>query len=267
MPKCSECRMLVNNQCSAYTKASEILGREIPPPPLGACMIPIVEDYLSLIEPGMRVLDIGCGSWNIIKKYCQNVGVDYEGIDTEPEYFGKKKAATRIENLANLSFPDEYFDLVIGNQTMEHWGEYGCSLQWGLYLCFRVCKSQGRVLMNVPIHFHGTKTFMLGELQKIKSLFTLFSGKVDFHKWADVSAPLPSLFPYPGYWVLQDKPAYVLDIQAVKDKPLPSQYNKGSARKGRVAQLLIYPFSYNIYRVLRKVGIFSQDFAFSHDEK
>ena len=120
--------------------------------------------------------------------------------------------------------------------------------------------------MNVPIHYHGTKTFMLGGIKKIQSLFTPFSGKVDF-KWADVSAPLPSLFPYPGYWVWQDKPAYVLDIQAVKDKPLPSQYNKGSARKGRVAQLLIYPFSYNIYRVLRKVGIFSQDFAFSHDEK
>jgi SAM-dependent methyltransferase len=109
--------MLVNKQCSAYTKATEILGREIPPPPLGACMIPIVEDYLSLIEPGMRVLDIGCGSWDLIKKYCQNIGAHYEGIDTEPEYFGQKTAATRIENLADLSFPDEYLDLVIGNQT------------------------------------------------------------------------------------------------------------------------------------------------------
>lgn len=47
MPKCSECRMLVDERCSAYTKARETLGRELPPPPLGACIIPIVEESLS----------------------------------------------------------------------------------------------------------------------------------------------------------------------------------------------------------------------------
>ena len=66
---------------------------------------------------------------------------------------------------------------------------------------------------------------------------------------------------------MQDKPAYILDIQAVKDKPLPSKYNNRSTGKGRAAQLLNYPFSYNLYRVLRKLGVFSQDFAFLPDEK
>lgn len=100
MPKCSECHMLVENQCFAYFKALETLGRDLPPPPIGACMIPIVENYLLLIKSGMRVLDIGCGSWDLIKSHCEQVGAHYEGVDVQNEYFGKKTVATRIENLA-----------------------------------------------------------------------------------------------------------------------------------------------------------------------
>jgi SAM-dependent methyltransferase len=248
--------MLAENQCSAHAKASEFLERKIDwPPPLEACLVPIVEDYLRLITKGMRILEIGCGSWNLIKDHCESVGAEYEGIDTQLSCYGRKTVATRLENLANLSFPDEYFDLVIGNQTMEHWAENGCSLRWGLFQCFRVCKQYGRVLMNVPIHFHGTRIFMLGELDELQSLFAPFSRQVSFHKWAYVSDPIPPLFPYPGYWVLRDKPAYVLDIQAVKDLPLPSGYDNRSARSGQLARLVDRPVSFNVYRVLRKAGI------------
>lgn len=206
MPKCSECRMLVRNQCSAYAIATEVLGRELPPPPLGGCEIPIVENYLHLIDTGMRVLDIGCGSWDLIKSYCESVGAQYEGIDTVPEYFGRKTVATRLENLAALSFANESFDLVIGNQTMEHWAEYGCTLPWGLYQCFRVCKTGGRVLMNVPIHFHGTRPFMLGNLEALKRLFSIFSDQVYFDKWGSPADPIPNFFPIlitAGYTISQ----------------------------------------------------------------
>jgi len=265
MPQCSECRMLVGKECSAYATAKEVLGRQLPPPPLGACMIPIVEDYLSLISGGMWVLDVGCGSWSRIKDHCDRVGADYHGIDTKTEYCGKTTVATRLENLADLSFPDESFDVVIGNQTMEHWAENGCSLEWGLFQCFRVCKFNGRVLMNVPIHFHGTQTFMLGDLEKLQNLFAQFSTQVSFQKWGSPSAPLPSLFPYPGYSPLLKKPAYVLDIQAVKTHPIPTQYSN-RAWKGRMAQILNYPLSYNIYRVFRKIGIFPKNFITIYDD-
>jgi SAM-dependent methyltransferase len=252
MPACVDCRKLSGDHCRAHDEALATLGRELPPPPLGACMIPIVENYRSLIRPGMRVLDIGCGAWDFLKRACDEIGATYDGIDVLDEYFAHKTVATRIENLAELSFENDAFDLVVGNQTMEHWGEYGCTLPWGLYQCFRVCKPSGRVHLNVPIHFHGTREFTLGRLDEIRALFAPFSSQVSFEKWGEPCAPLPPAYPFPGYWKLRGKPAYILDIQAVKDRPLPTGYSNAGAASGRRAQLQNYPASYNVYRVLRK---------------
>jgi hypothetical protein len=247
--------MLVNEQCLAYLKAEETLGRKMPPPPLGGCEIPIVEDYLQFIKPGMHVLEIGCGAWGFIKSHCEKVGAHYEGIDTETEYFGKKSVATRFENLADLSFSDEYFDIVIGNQTMEHWEEHGCRLSWGLYQCFRVCKPSGMVLMNVPIYFHGTEIFLMGKLDKIKELFVPFSQEISCYTWGKPSSPFTDYIAHPSYWKLHDKPAYILDIHANKDKPLPVGYNNKWATNGLIARLRNNPPSYIIYRLLCALGI------------
>src|SRR5450432_2615161 len=115
MPACKDCRKLANGQCQAYEQAQTVLKRTeaLQPPPLGACMLPIVEDYLAYIKPGMRVLDVGCGTWDWIKQHCASVGAHYEGIDVRTEYFGIKTIATRLENLAALSYPDDDFDIVI----------------------------------------------------------------------------------------------------------------------------------------------------------
>jgi len=211
-----------------------------------------VRGYLTQIKFGMRILDVGCGSWNQIKSHCARVGAQYEAIDVGREYFGKRVVATRLENLADLSFPPAYFDVVIGNQTMEHWAEYGCPTEWGLYQCFRVCKPGGRVLMNVPVHFHGTSDFMLGRIDKIEKLFARFSNAVSLESWGAPPGPIPIVMPYPGYDRLRSKPPFVLSIEAVKDLPTPDS-KRGFSPTGRLAQLLNYPLSYNVYRVWRKV--------------
>jgi SAM-dependent methyltransferase len=256
MPKCSDCIKLSGKQCQAYDQARAVLHRELPPPPLGACPIAIVERYVQLIGPGMRVLEIGCGSWDWIRRRCVEVEAQYEGIDSQDEYFGRKTVATRLENLAQLSFPNESFDIVVGTQTMEHWAEHGCTIEWGLYQCFRVCKPRGNVFMNVPIHFHGTREFMLGDLTTLRRAFAAFSNQVSFESWGYPPDQLQPTFPYTGFWPLVRRPAYVLDIRAVKDRSLPEGYNNRGAWTGRLAELFNYPVSYNVYRVLRKVGLF-----------
>ncbi len=254
MPACSECRNLVDNECASFKVAEEVLGRIMPPPPVGGCAIPIVEDYLLMIKPGMRVLEVGCGAWGMIREHCEKIGAYFDGIDTFTEYFGKKSVATRFENLAELSFSDEYFDIVIGNQTMEHWAENGCTLEWGLYQCFRVCKTGGLVVMNVPIHYHGTEIFLLGKLDKIENLFKPFSNTVKLQTWGSPANPIPEYFPYPGYDLLKGKGAYNLDIHACKNMPLPSGLTNSGASKGWISRLRNNPPSYIFYRFLRAIS-------------
>jgi SAM-dependent methyltransferase len=97
-------------------------------------MVLIVEDYLTLIRPGMRVFEVGCGDWRWIRDRCREVGADYGSIDVAPD----SSVATRIADLADLRFEDETFDLPFGTHSMEHWAEHGCSLRRGLPKCFRL---------------------------------------------------------------------------------------------------------------------------------
>lgn len=253
MPECSKCSYLDGARCRAHELAKEELKRPLPPPPSGACMIPIVEQYLHEIKFGMRVLEVGCGSWTKIRDHCHKVGAHYDGIDPQKAYFGVESVATRIENLADLSFEDNRFDIVIGNQTMEHWGEHGCSLERGLYQCFRVCKPQGRVFLNVPIHFHGTKEFMLGDIDKLQRLFEKFSSDVHFERWGYPSDPIPAFHPFPGFSTLRNRPAHVLDIQAVKNKALPIRAPKAHSFQGKMARVVNYSVRFNLYRIAQKL--------------
>lgn len=250
MPDCKECRFLSYEgkpHCCAYEKTVEELKRPMADPPLGACTWPIVHSYLEHIKPGFSVLEIGCGSWAKIRDACRALGAAYEAIDTEPSYFGVPTIATRYENLASLSFENETFDLVIGNQTMEHWAEHGCSIEWGLWQCFRVLKPGARVLLNVPIHFHGTRPFLLGSLDVLKKAFEPFSSQVVFESWGKNAAPLAPQYMHPKYKKLANQCAYILDIQAVKDRPLPLRARKKKVT-GRLGRIIEYPLSYNLYR-------------------
>jgi SAM-dependent methyltransferase len=246
--------MLIDEKCAAHAKNKTTLGRPLPPAPIGACMLPIAEGYAAMIRPGMRVLEIGCGSWDLIKARCEEVGAHYESIDVQMEYYGRAVVATRLENLASLSFPDDAFDLVIGSQSMEHWAEFGCPTVWGLHQCFRVCRREGRVLLNVPFCFHGTKPFLTGDRARLHRLFARFSDDVEIIEWGRPSAPLPDFITYPDYAPLSGRPASIIDIQAVKSRPLPRPPVLRVWPRGRLGQLLNYPLSFNAYRVRRRVG-------------
>ena len=109
--------------------------------------------------------------------------------------------------------------------------------------------------MNVPIHFHGSREFMFGEIRKIEKLFASFSGEVLLDEWGNPSTPLPPVFCHQGYWGLRNRAAYVLDIQAVKDRQVPSGLSNRLAVTGRLGELLKLPVTYNLYRALRKLRL------------
>jgi len=247
MVACADCSQLIDGACAAHAQLAATLGRDLPPAPLGGCVLPIVEQYAALITRGMRVLEIGCGSWSRLRAHCASVGAHWDGIDAVTEYFGSPVVATRVENLAALSFETDRFDVVAGSQSMEHWAEHGCDIDFGLWQCFRVCKPGGRVWMNVPLHFHGTRDFLYGDLDRLRARFAPYTSQLEVERWGHPSTPLPAHDLHTIHPSIIGSPAHILDLRAVKDRPLPrAPDNLGLT--GRRARLLYWPLRFLVRR-------------------
>lgn len=210
MPDCRECRWLVDDECRRGPSHG----------PLRSCLQAIVDEYCQLVSEGKRVLEIGCGAWSPVRDRCEEVGAVWEGIDVNDTHMGRPTIATKIASVADIPFGDAEFDLVVANQSMEHWREYSVPLERGLYEAFRVTRIGGQVLLNVPIHLHGAPMFVKGEIQKIRQAIEAFSPDVHLETWRARPAPLPPLRPhlplYVGHPRLWRKSAHILDIRATR---------------------------------------------------
>ncbi|MFQ5475174.1 MAG: class I SAM-dependent methyltransferase [Candidatus Nanoarchaeia archaeon] len=116
-----------------------------------------------------RVLEIGCGSWDYAKNILERNGCSWFGI--EPIDLGKNNLTFLRGSVGDLPLHNETFDLVLCNQSMEHWFEYGVSFDEALKEINRVLKPNGTLMINVPIHIHGHPIFLRGNMKKIKNIF------------------------------------------------------------------------------------------------
>ena len=142
---------------------------------------------------------------------------------------------------------------------MEHWEENEVHLLKGLSEVFRVLKPGGQMLMNVPIHYHGSPLFVKGNLDKLYHYLQDFCDNIKFEIWRKPSDPLPIIrYLQSRFWYsrLRDKAAYILDINAQKKigESVP-YFNKSFPRfKRRVNNVLEYGLLY--YPTLLKSRFF-----------
>lgn len=249
---CLNCRFLASRSCLA-------LPADWPPiqvNQLRACVVAIVSEYCDLIKPEHRVLEIGCGTWSPIRDYCLMIGAVWDGVDVQSTYYGKPTIATRIESVEALSFADESFDFVIGNQTLEHWEEFGCRPELGLWQCFRCCKPGGWVLLNVPIGFHGSRMFVECNLGAIHNLFRKFAAEVMLISRRRESTPLPRIDLLQGY---RHSPggSYNLDIRCKRGPDLPKRPFAYFFRSRVMRELLGHRPDYHFYRLRGRIARWS----------
>ncbi len=176
-----------------------------------------------------RVLEIGPGTWDFAKKIFEKNDCDWNGI--EPLDAGEKNLTIVKGSVKNIPYHDNSFDIVLCNQTIEHWFEYNVSIRKALEEIHRVLKPGGKLMINAPIHNHGDPRFIMGELKKVRSEFkkdmwsiNLFEKVFPSKKlqgWRKIAAKgFFSKFGYPDFLIPDQKRSstYLLNIHARKKK-------------------------------------------------
>ena len=189
MPSCTKCHKysVEEDRCTVPEGS-----------PIRKCVIALLEGELEQIKPDMRVLEIGCGSWDFVKKKVEDKGGHWFGIDVHAvNEKGVPTVASHIASIDNLPYEDNHFDYVIGNQTLEHWHDTGTSYLKGFREIYRVMKPGGILSLNVPIHLHGDGIFVRGDIQAIFRLFNPHMWlKLSHEEWRKDYEPLE---PFEGF--------------------------------------------------------------------
>lgn len=110
------------------------------------------EDVCSMVEPGKKVLDVGCATGRIAEKLkkekdCFVVGIE---VNREMAEIAKKRCDKVIvdnaETIKKINFPEAYFDIIIFADVLEH-----CSNPEEILVNLRKYLSDGGyILISVP---------------------------------------------------------------------------------------------------------------------
>jgi SAM-dependent methyltransferase len=200
-----------------------------------SCVAASTELHLRRLN-GKKILEIGCGESSFARKVVEIGGGTWFGID---QALGRKDTSRFVHSIRAsvpyFPFGDEAFDIVFGTQVIEHFEDPftpgDASLEDALAAIWRVLKPGGWVYFDAPIHLHGGKDFICGNIARIRRKFDGWSN-VTMLSWRRRYRPLRAhLAPIreTKKWVralgveeesaieaLRRKSAWILAIRAVK---------------------------------------------------
>lgn len=212
MPGCRECPSFSRRRLICNKKRGS---------PIRKCVNTLL-DQLRPTFKEKKVLEIGCGVNRTTRSIIQESGGHWFGIDPRSS---RRVNATHIGKAEEMPFfENEEFDIIIASQTMEHW-ENTEALERGLKEMYRVLKPGGYLNVDVPIHSHGHRYFIRGELDNIKALFNLVPwGKLLLEEWRHNYEPLEPYKAWKEKWTKvikessrQETPSvWILQIMGVK---------------------------------------------------
>ncbi len=116
--------------------------------------------HLGPIEPGIRLLDVGCGSGDWLSVYRMRGATTY-GVEINAKACeeGRKRGHHLFcGQLSEAGFEDDFFDIVLFHQSLEHL----FSPRTTLLEVQRVLKRGGKVWISVPNH-NGIQARLFGK--------------------------------------------------------------------------------------------------------
>jgi len=103
------------------------------------------------LTPGMRVLEIGCGTGLFTRAFAAT-GCHVDAIDVSPDLLAHTQSkqipghvAFRLDDAESLSYEDETYDAVVGSSILHH-----LDISKSLPEMFRVLKPGGRIAFAEP---------------------------------------------------------------------------------------------------------------------
>jgi ubiquinone/menaquinone biosynthesis C-methylase UbiE len=147
-----------------------------------------------LFKEDSKVLEIGCGNVDLIRKLVRGRRGHWYGLDPNPS-----SIASHVGSVKKIPFDDNYFDVVFSSQSIEHWYQSTTTFDEGLGEIHRVLKTGGIFLIDFPIFLHGHYIFMLGKENIINRLFTSPSWIIEKNEdWRKNPAPLAPYYTWNG---------------------------------------------------------------------
>jgi ubiquinone/menaquinone biosynthesis C-methylase UbiE len=106
------------------------------------------------LKKGLKVLDAGCGEGHLIEKLYKNLPTktnSYYGIDITKVAIKKAKkkcpyARLKVGDVTEINFADEFFDVVICTEVLEHVSKYKKAIKE----LKRVLKRGGHLIITFP---------------------------------------------------------------------------------------------------------------------
>ena len=190
MPACRDCSHFAIDRCLLAGDLTGLSRPERTKRESRACMHAIFQKHLPDIKG--KVLEIGYGVYKGVRKALRNKGdATWMGVDARWE--GGTAEGQLTGSAAHIGLCNDSVDWVLAFETIEHWEDFGESIEEGLKEISRVLKPGGKLLVSAPIYQHGSPDFILGRWRNVVDAFLPFFSKVRFEHWRANYEPLQPL--------------------------------------------------------------------------
>lgn len=195
------CRVVSCKTCPSFNVKQQACGINFGTP-LRKCVVSSIEAHFYDCK-NKDVLEIGFGRFKLAKNLIQRSGGTWTGVEPRrPENETPVIGKGGYGHATHVPFPDQTFDKVFAVQSMEHWGQKAggvrepSSYSECIAEISRVLKPGGTVYLDAPVHFHGNEMFIMGDVEKVRSLFPLDQWKnIHIEKWRENYSPLQRYTP------------------------------------------------------------------------